>query len=44
MKASLESMAKTLWLAPLPNADLARAGMLGPWTTRQEQREVLPVI
>ena len=44
LHAFLKSTAKTLWLAPLPNADLARAGMLEPWTTGQEQQGVLPDI
>ena len=40
----LESKAKTLWLAPLPNADLARAGMLKPWTIAQEQEGCFSLI
>ena len=43
MKAFLESKAKTLWLAPLPNADLARVGSLNPWTIKQEQQGLFPV-
>ena len=43
MKAFLESKAKMLWLAPLPNADLARVGSLNPWTIKQEQQGLFPV-